>query len=66
MKVKNHMLAGEHTMENQGQASTEMPLALTRGYSNSWQDTMAKPYIPAVDQLPLTTAELDALDSITT
>jgi hypothetical protein len=49
-------------MENQGQASTEMPRALTRGYSNSYLDTLAKRYVPAVDQPPLTVADLDAMD----
>lgn len=59
------MLAGEHTMHNEVNASTAMPRELTRGYANSYLDTV-KNYVPAVDQPALTTAELDALDSITT
>ena len=53
-------------MNTETQASPAVPRALTRGYANSWLDTRAKPYVPAVDQPALTSADLDALDSVTT
>jgi hypothetical protein len=49
-------------MENEVNASTKMPRDLTRGYANSYLDTIAKRYVPAVDQPALTTAQLDAMD----
>lgn len=49
-------------MENEVNASTAMPRELTRGYANSYLDTLAKRYVPAVDQPPLTVAELNAMD----
>jgi hypothetical protein len=64
--INHHMFAGEHVMNTETQATTAMPRALTRGYANSWLDTRAQPYVPAVDQPALTTADLDALDSVTT
>ena len=56
------MFAGEHTMHNEVNATTAMPQELTRGYANSYRDTLAKSYVPAVDQPALTTADLDAMD----
>jgi hypothetical protein len=50
-------------MENQAQASTAVPRELTRGYANSYLDTMVKPYVPSVDQPALTVADLDAMDA---
>lgn len=53
-------------MDNEVLASPAVPRALTRGYANSWLDTRAKPYVPAVDQPALTMADLDALDLVST
>jgi hypothetical protein len=60
--INHHMFAGEHVMTTETQASPAVPRELTRGYANSWLDTRAKPYVPAVDQPALTVADLDALD----
>jgi hypothetical protein len=49
-------------MENELNASTDMPRELTRGYANSYLDTIAKRYVPAVDQPALTIADLNAMD----
>jgi hypothetical protein len=48
-------------METETQSS-EMPRDITRGYANSYLDTLAKRYVPAVDQPPLTVADLNAMD----
>jgi hypothetical protein len=49
-------------MENKVHESTEMPRELTRGYANSYLDSLVKSYMPAVDQPALTIAALDAMD----
>jgi hypothetical protein len=49
-------------MNTETEQTPGMPRDLTRGYANSWLDTRAKPYVPAVDQPALTSADLDALD----
>jgi hypothetical protein len=63
LEIQNHKKAGELTMDNEVHASTAVPKALTRGYSNYYLDSMAKAYVPAVDQPPLTVAELNAMDA---
>jgi hypothetical protein len=49
-------------MENEVNASTAVPRDLTRGYANSYLDTVVKRYVPAVDQPALTIADLNAMD----